>query len=52
MNRIIAQIEIPEMEELEKAIDTHRELTQRLEENVREIRAIYLQINLKLKENQ
>lgn len=52
MGKVIAQIEIPEMEELQAAIKEHNDLTKQLEENARKINTLYLQINLKLKENQ
>lgn len=52
MNKIVAHIEIPEMEELQKAIDEHAALTKSLEENAMKIRNLQLTINLKLKEDQ
>ena len=52
VNKIIAQIEIPAIEELLAAIEEHEALTKQLEENAMKIHTLYLQINLKLKENQ
>lgn len=52
LGRVVAHIELPEMEELQKEIDNHVALTKQLEENAMKIRNLQLQINLKLKENQ
>ena len=49
---IIAQIEISEIEELQKAIEEHEKYAKQLHDNAMRIRELHLQINLKLKENQ
>lgn len=52
MSKIIAQIELPEMDELLKTIEKHRELLEELRRNALKMNDLYLQINFKLKENQ
>ena len=52
LGRVVAHIELPEMEELQKAIDNHIALTKQLEKNAMKIRDLQLQINFKLQENQ